>query len=464
MRVLRLDQVHVSRHALAIRASVGDLSFSTSYWYQDVDFDQLAAQTSAEAVARLGFHVALFEINKLCSLRPDRLELGEYARFWTADLADLWSTVLAKVWAQWRYENDDPDYRGPEVAHPFASPEAPLDGIRAADAPILALCGGGKDSLVTMRLLERAGLEYDSLVYSSSIYGRAEPQHALAGALVDRCRPRKRLRQWIYDDFLDSPVLTLHPELDVRTLTAAETPSSIFAALPIALAHGHQAVCLGHERSADVGQVRWAATGEDVNHQWGKSLAAQRMIDRYIQESLVTGVRCMSPLKPIYDPLIFAALQHSLDDVPFTHSCNLAKPWCLACPKCAYVWLGYAAFLPPEVVHATFGDANLLDRAELLPMFRALLGLDGGGQPFECIGSADEVGLYLALCRARGYTGAALDLAEASSEVERWSEYLAVVFEDGAMPEPIRERIEPELRELATRAQGYLEQVLAPLA
>jgi hypothetical protein len=113
---------------------------------------------------------------------------------------------------------------------------------------------GGKDSLVSMRLLERAGVPYDVFVYASSIYGPVRAQHALVDRLALRCAPRRRLRQWVSDDLLDSPVLDLHPELGVKSLAAAETPSSIFGALPIVLEHGYESICLGHERSADAGQ------------------------------------------------------------------------------------------------------------------------------------------------------------------------------------------------------------------
>ena len=59
--------------------------------------------------------------------------------------------------------------------------------------------------------------------------------------------------------------------------------------------------------------------------------------------------------------------------VPYTHSCNFKKPWCLQCPKCLYVWLGYAAFLSKELVTATFGDENVFDVDDNQPCYRQLL-------------------------------------------------------------------------------------------
>jgi hypothetical protein len=35
--------------------------------------------------------------------------------------------------------------------------------------------------------------------------------------------------------------------------------------------------------SADAGNLLWERTGEQVNHQWGKSLGAELLLNSYIQ-------------------------------------------------------------------------------------------------------------------------------------------------------------------------------------
>lgn len=461
---LTLRAIERSRHAVFLRFGLGELSFSTSYWYQDVDFHALAHAYSAEAVERLLFHMALFEANKICSLRPGRFELGAYARFLTPELAALWRTVFRNVWAQWRYENDDPDYFGPEFTSAPVPGAGPLRSQARAEVETLAFCGGGKDSLASLRLLEAAGVSYDTFVYSSSIYGPAQAQHALVDALVERCAPRARRRQWVFDDFLDAPVLRLHPELRVATLAAAETPSAIFGVLPLVLQHGYRSACLGHERSADTGQLTWPRTGESVNHQWGKSREAEALLDGYIRARLIEGFACFSPLKPVHDVVIFGLLRRHPADVPFTHSCNLRKPWCLRCPKCLYVWLGCAAFLPRDLVRATFGSDALLGDPALVPAFRALLALDGS-QPFECIGQPDEVRLCLAACAARGYRGPAVDLwrsrdAAPAGLLPLVARYTSVDFDGTAVPADMRRRIAPQLEDAARATALYLRGLL----
>ncbi len=393
---------------LTVTYGVDGDRFSTSLWWEGLDLDALADRMGGDLVRKLVFHVAAFEANKAASLRPDVFDLGPFADLGTTAFRELWSAILHHVWAQWRYENQLPTYGGPEILGDAAPPTPPVRVPRAAEPRILLFCGGGKDSLVSARVLEDAGLPYASYAYSHSTYGRPEPQHALIDGLLDHLAPSARERHWVIDDFLDAPTLALRPELGVRTLTAAETPSSVFGALPLALARGYTHLLVGHERSADVGNLTWAETGEEVNHQWGKSLDAEVRLQRYVQEELLPGVTYASVLKPVHDVLIFSAMRGWPDAVPATHSCNVAKPWCLRCAKCAYVWLGYRTYLPHEVVVATFGDENLLDVEEDQLWFDQMLGL-ADHTPFECIGQVEEARLAFELLRRRGVSGRAMD-------------------------------------------------------
>lgn len=484
MRTLTLDAIDTSRHGLFCRFSVGALRFSSSLWYEGVDLAALERR-SPEGARRLFFHIALFELNRLCSLRPAEVRLGPWARYLTPALERLWREIFHKVWAQWRYENDDPDYQGPAfVDLPGAAERGDLADLAppgdSGGPEVLLLCGGGKDSLVSMRLLAEVGAAFDTCAYSSSIYGGAALQHGLIDRLIDQtcgaaasppgpgAAPR-RLRQYHYDDLMDAPVLRLHPELGVRTLAEAETPFSVFAALPAALQHGYRGLCFGLERSADRGQLRWARTGEDVNHQWGKSAAAEALLNRYLGDELGVALRSFSPLKPIYDVAIFGLLRRYAADAPAMHSCNVRKPWCLRCPKCLYVWLGCAALLPRDVVRATFGADDLLADPARSGDFAALMGAGAiaGQQPFECIGHAEEAQLYLALCAARGYRGPVLDLLAARHGPPRAALPLIDRYLDidedpacSAMPAALRQALMPVLRRSTAETAALLRATL----
>ena len=407
-KLLSLESIQTRKHQLSARFSVDGYSFSTSYWFDTVDFNTLEERFGQAFMTRVNFHIAAFEINKLCSIRPDMIDWGDYSYLADREFWDLWTTILRNVWAQWRYENDDPDYFGPELRGEFATDPGITIERGNLHPKTLAFFGGGKDSLVAAKLLEDVDNPYDSLVYASSIYGNLNSQHQIISKLLDFCKPEQQHRQWIFDDFLDSPVINLGPETRSRTLTAAETPSSIFSSLPIVLSNDITEICLAHEKSSDTGQVTWDRTGEDVNHQWGKSYEAETFINEYIQKHILADFRYYSILKPIHDVLIFNLLRENEDLVRYTQSCNISKPWCRRCPKCLYVWVNYMAYLDVQLVDSIFGE-NLGNVPENLPIFRGLLGLTDQ-LPFECIGQYNETRLAFELCIAKGVQGVAFDM------------------------------------------------------
>jgi UDP-N-acetyl-alpha-D-muramoyl-L-alanyl-L-glutamate epimerase len=456
MRVLRLTEVVRGRNSIAASCAIDDLRFHATVWYEDINLDDLALVHGAETLDRIALHVALFQLNAVASLRPDVIELGVYARFLTPELVRLWQHVFRNVWGQWRWEHGLRDYVPEFAGSPIEAKPAPVQAPDG-DIELLAYCGGGKDSLVALKLLERAGLPFATLGYSHSIYGGAADQHALLDRLGGATARMRAERQWIIDDFLDSPVVRLRRDLGIKSLLAAETPASVFAALPIALARGYHGLVVAHEASANAPNLDW--DGESVNHQWGKSWEAEQMLDRYVREHLVANVRYFSLLAPIHDEVIFELLGADAQLAPLTHSCNVRKPWCGECAKCAYVWLQFAAHLPSEIVAKTFGTANLGERAVNQLHFRELLGL-AEHTPFECVGSANEARLAVALARDRGALGPKLlALAEHVGAIDTaaLAKPLVELTTTHGMPDHVAASVMPLLEDAARAAALRLE-------
>ena len=251
------------------------------------------------------------------------------------------------MWGVWRFENDRPEYRLPRPAVPVvAGTPAPIEVVDGT-TELLVLCGGGKDSLVAMRLLERAGIAYDTFVYSHSTYGRGEPQHLLVDRLVAQCRPRRVHRAWIVDDALDAPIAAAYPELGISRIVAAETVSSYWTALPVALQHGCTEVALGITRSTDEHNFVWDETGEAINYLWGMSAPAEQLLYDYVQHELVSNLTMFHVLRPIYDVNVFALLRGRAPTPSRAPTrAREHKPWCCRCAKCLYVWMNYVAWLP----------------------------------------------------------------------------------------------------------------------
>jgi hypothetical protein len=462
MRTLWLGKHTRSRHQLSIEFGIDDVRFSASFWYSDVDFLGLEKKYGVEFMERIFFHISSFTANTLVSLRPDRFDPGPYQRFCSPVFWSLWKKIFYGGWAQWRYEHDLPDYTGPELVSETGANDLPAVKVEPGNISILNFCGGGKDSLVALKLLQRSAVPFHTLVYSNSIYGSASLQHDLCDSLLDAADVPNdfRRRIWCYDDLSDSPVLQLFPEFGGRNLLAAETPSSVFLALPLVLQHGYTHLCLGHERSADTGNLVWERTGQEVNHQWGKSREAEELLNDYIRMNIVENCHYFSILKPVYDVLIFNLLNQDIDAVPCTHSCNIQKPWCGRCPKCAYVWINYMAYLPTNIVQHMFADfGNLLDVPENQLSFRQMLGLEAH-TPFECIGQIDEVRLAFELCRRKGLKGAAMQIFEREVPTVDvpllLEQYLQVNGSQITLPEILKDNVLAQMHEAADRVREKL--------
>ncbi len=461
--LLTLARMERRRDSLEIDFTLDGRPFRKRYRWAGVDLPALERRHGRELLERIYFHLAALEAIPFAGLRPRRLEFGSWRRFATAELEALWRRLLRGVGAQWRWENGLPDDAGPVWVGDRAPGGASPGAVEPGEVPSLCFNGGGKDSLVAMRLLERAGLAYATLAYSHSTYGGERLQHELIGGVERLCRPARGHLQWVEDELWDEPA-ALAREYGVSRPIVCETPISIFAALPLALAHGYRHLVLANERSADEGSFVWPdsgpAPGEEVNHQWGKSFAAERLIDGYLRRHLLSNVSYFSLLKPIWDAVIFNLLRGEGEAVRATHSCSVRKPWCETCPKCAYVGLGFHAYLEPELVAGLFA-ANLFDRPENLEHYRGLLGLDRP-KPFECVGEIGESRLAMELCRRRGATGQAVDewARHASGFDPRAAldRYLRVdEAAAGGLPEEVARTVLPRLREGAAEARRRVE-------
>ena len=426
MSSLVLEPVVRGRRHLVLRYGVGEFRFSTTYWYDDVDFVELEARYGDDAMRKVYFHVLAFEANKAGSLAPDEIDAGPYDDLLTESFWFLWDTLFHNVWGVWRLENDLPRYRLPRPSTSAVAETVAAINVEEGMTKLLVLCGGGKDSLVSMRLLERAGVDYDAFVYSHSTYGRGQAQHLLVDAMVAHCRPGRVHRAWILDDSVDAPISASYPQLGISRIVAAETVSSYWTALPVALQHGFIDVALGITRSTDEHNLVWNETGEAINYLWGMSAAAEQLLHSYVQTELAANLTMFHLLRPIYDVNVFALLRRDLDAVPATHSCAQAKPWCRRCAKCLYVWMNYAAWLPADTVTATV-DVNLFDITENRTILRKMLGLESY-KPTDCVGTVSEARLAFAMCRARGLGGVITDdidgtefVAEAEHTLDRYA-------------------------------------------
>ena len=407
INTIKIEKYTIHDRHLNLVYSADEFEFSTKIYYHDVSLLSLQERYSPSLIHTLVGHIALFQGMKLCSLFPKHYDISEVAPWISEATLDLFVKIYQGVFGQNWYENNITDYPHPEFVYAQPLGESNPGEILGDRPTVLSGCGGGKDSVVAMKLLEQAGVPFSTLQYSHSIYGKADAQHDLIAKVVEEGAPLAAHRMSLYDDFLDYPLFPLYfPERS--GITAPETPTSIFESLLLMLDKGYQYLCLAHEKSANTGNFVWDAIGQEVNHQWGKSLEAETLLDDFIQTHLLSNFKYFSILQPIYDWRIFQNLSQYPEVLSKIHSCNIKKPWCKKCPKCAYVWLGLMAFCQRDIVDGVF-QVNLFDDDDLLPIFKAMIGLTEH-TPFECIGEIDESRLMMKRCLDHGLSGKALDL------------------------------------------------------
>jgi hypothetical protein len=294
-----------------------------------------------------------------------------------AEAAALFTAVYTDGLAEYAYRNDLPFVLDLEVEVPGIAPAAaPVDN---AEGRPLSAVGGGKDSIVTLEILRAAGL--DPVPFSVNPNPVIVSVNAASGlpALAARRRLDPRLFELNRAGALNGHI----PVTAINSLIAIAT-----AAL-----HGLGPVVMSNERSASDPNLIW--NGHEVNHQWSKGVAAEGLLRAAVTAHAGLTEPYFSLLRSLSE-LHIAALfaRHTAYDGVVT-SCNKAfklhdptARWCGDCPKCRFVFLAMAPFMPRERLAHIFGKDLFADPAQI-PGYLELLGIDAH-KPFECVGEVEE--------------------------------------------------------------------------
>lgn len=287
-----------------------------------------------------------------------------------------------------------PSIEAPELdadldAHLDADVEpTPTMTPQAEPASVLVAVGGGKDSIVSIEALRGAGLE--AVLFSVNKYAPIERTAKVANLpLVTAGRT------------LDKQLFALNERGAPNGHVPVTAVNSLVAVLT-AMALGLDTVVFSNERSSSYGNVVWH--GRTVNHQWSKSIDFERLLRRSLPSAAPSYVSLLRPLSELRIARRFAS--HSEYHRDFT-SCNRAfklseserTSWCGDCPKCRFVFLCLAPFMPRDDLLGIFDGRDLLADADQWPGFLELLGAEGLVKPFECVGEPDECRVALSLLR-----------------------------------------------------------------
>jgi len=308
---------------------------------------------------------------------PPHIELAGGAL--DAASADLLDALYLHGLAEFAYRNNL-DLRG-RIAFPrgaTAVPAAPALGLAART---LVPIGGGKDSLVAVEALKAIGAEATAVWIGDS-------------DLIAACAARTGL-----------PTLNIRRELapglfELNRLGAwnghipvTAVNSAILAVA--AILYDFDSIAFANERSASAATLEY--DGQLVNHQWSKSAAFEALLADWLHGHVAADLDYCSLLRPYAELAVTRAFARLPDYFDVFSSCNRnfrligpkpADRWCGQCPKCHFVFLALAPFLPKPRLLQVFGR-NLLDDEELAAGFDALLEYHDH-KPFECVGEGAE--------------------------------------------------------------------------
>ena len=247
--------------------------------------------------------------------------------------------------------------------------------------------GGGKDSVVTLELLRRAGKTVRPLIMNPR--GATVECAAKAGFPIDEVLVIRRT--------IDSTLL----DLNAKGYLNGHTPFSAMLAFYTHLASvlsGIPNVALSNESSANESTV----LGTTVNHQYSKSLEFEDDFRAYCPS--FNYFSFLRPLSELQIAMLFSRFT-AYHDV--FRSCNVGSKqdiWCGHCAKCLFAYIILSPFIEPERLNAIFGK-SMLDDTTLKHEFEQLLGR-AETKPFECVGTVSEVNTALSMAIERWYPNA----------------------------------------------------------
>jgi hypothetical protein len=252
--------------------------------------------------------------------------------------------------------------------------------------------GGGKDSLVSVEMLKAAGED------ATAVWVGNSPLIAACAARTGL--PLLNIRREL------SPLLFEYNKAGAYNghIPVTAINSAILAVA--AVLYGHDAIAFSNERSASSATLEY--DGQAVNHQWSKGWEFERLFGELLHARVAPDLDYYSLLRPLSELAVAERFARTAryDDV--FSSCNRnfrilgpkpADRWCGQCPKCHFVFLALAPFMPKPRLLAIFGR-NLLDDDSLAPAFDALMEYRDH-KPFECVGEGSESRAAMAALVAR---------------------------------------------------------------
>lgn len=248
----------------------------------------------------------------------------------------------------------------------------------------LILVGGGKDSIVSLELLEE---EHDNnlcFLLERNIYPKNMPSYNsiyTAGYTDDDIV--------IFKAEIDDLLLKLNKEGFLNGHIPFSSQLA-FAGFIMAYLNNKKYIVVSNEASSNYGNIE----NSNINHQYSKSIEFEQDFRWYTENYFTKNIEYYSLLRPLLEIQIAKIFSKYPKYYHIFRSCNLSSKntgtnWCGNCSKCLFVYIILSPFINLDELTNIFG-VNMLDNKELLQTFKELLGV-AKNKPFECVGTPEEV-------------------------------------------------------------------------
>ena len=312
---------------------------------------------------------------------------------------DWWKDLIIKGMGQFFYENKinftHPNFF--KIISPTPEQNWSRTVLDQSNDKVLVPVGGGKDSVVTLELLKKAGKQIRCFSLNPT-------EAALKIMKLAGCKRPLIVRREIDEKLL---------ELNRQGFLNGHTPFSAYLAflsVLVATIFGQRYIAFSNERSSNEGNVKYL--GKVINHQWSKSFEFEQKFRKYSKKYLTSGVDYFSFLRPLYEIQIAKLFSKYPKYFNAFLSCNVAyqtvsgtklpaKKWCGNCPKCLFVFTTLYSFVEEKKLIKIWGR-NLFENKNLLPIMQELIG-ERKFKPFECVGTEKEslIAFYLSWKKAK---------------------------------------------------------------
>ncbi len=373
------------------------------------------AKLDQKIIELMVFNIGLVELLsywKAACCPTIKIEAGQL----TQNQLAFWQKLLIKGMGEYFYVNQIDFTQNDLVNWQVAAknlvdstePDNKQNQTKPSPTSFLIPIGGGKDSVVTIKLLQK--------------YQAQNPAIQLTTLAVNPTPAAQKIMT-----ISGLPQIIIRRQLDpqLKTLNAqgylnGHTPfSALLAFLTTLTAYvaGYQAVAVSNEQSANEESLQYL--GHSINHQYSKSYEFETDFQRYVAnlpelntpESAVDQSNkplpyyfsLLRPLTELKIAQLFAEL--TTDQTSYRESfisCNrggATGSWCGKCAKCLFAYIIFLPFVGIQAVERIFGQ-DLLAKPGLAPILAALVG-QTEQKPLDCVGLRDEsrAALYLAVSK-----------------------------------------------------------------